>query len=485
MARCAVVTLGLLLLFPAAAPAATARIDVREAGRDTTSTLRVIGLPGETNRLVATRADDGEWVVTDEGAPLTAGPGCRTDAQAAVRCPRSAGYESAEFDAGDGDDVVRVEAPLGSSIVVRGGAGDDLLVGDGIRVGIPTLDGGTGADVLVGGPGQDSLIGGPGEDVLRGAGGDDVLAGDGNANAADAPTDDVLDGGPGSDTASYAGRTVPVLGDLARGVAGSGPEADRLIAVESLRSGSGADRLRGDDGDNVLSGGDGNDLLEGRGGNDRLGVSGGRNRLFGGPGDDRLDGIERTDELRGGPGNDVLSSRFGSRLYGEAGDDQLMFTRTPTRLSCGPGVDLAAGTPLRGQLLDGCEFASFGPFGILALATAPVRRGERELTFDVRCRAQGASVTTGCNGRVEVRLARPRAGVTTLGAARFAVTTGRRATAVLRLTLRARRALRTARPDAQLKLRLTGAGTIAPGAPVFPAALEGTWRRSVRTVLPR
>lgn len=76
---------------------------------------------------------------------------------------------------------------------VRGGAGDDLIVGSNGR---NTLIGGAGNDTLSGLGGDDVLAGGEGDDLLLGGDGDDILLGiDGSAG-------DTLDGGDGFDSAS-------------------------------------------------------------------------------------------------------------------------------------------------------------------------------------------------------------------------------------------------------------------------------------------
>jgi hypothetical protein len=88
---------------------------------------------------------------------------------------------SFEVDAGGGDDRVVFAADVRVPVTLRGGPGNDRLVGG---AGADKLIGGPGNDVLVGragrdllygGPGKDKLIGGPGDDVLRGGAGQDTL----------------------------------------------------------------------------------------------------------------------------------------------------------------------------------------------------------------------------------------------------------------------------------------------------------------------
>src|SRR5690606_31857013 len=66
---------------------------------------------------------------------------------------------------------------------IKGGSGNDLLVGDGAannlqgNGGHDVLDGGDGADFLYGGAGLDVLVGGRGVDRLEGGADDDILIG--------------------------------------------------------------------------------------------------------------------------------------------------------------------------------------------------------------------------------------------------------------------------------------------------------------------
>ena len=141
---------------------------------------------------------------------------------------------------------------------VTGGAGNDLLVGDGFR---------------------NILSGGPGNDTLNGLGQDDILGG--------GPGTDLLDAGTGSDTVTYADHTAPVTVSL-DGVANDGQagEKDDVLNAEHVIGGNGNDTLVGNASPNTLRGLLGND------------------RLFGLDGDDTLIGSEGTDFADGGPGVD-------------------------------------------------------------------------------------------------------------------------------------------------------------------------------------
>lgn len=197
---------------------------------------------------------------------------------------------------------------------IRGGSGDDALVGDGLAnelfglAGDDLLRGGAGNDRLAGGDGtdtasyagskagvtvslltsgfqdtigagtdrlagienltgsryNDSLTGDVGNNVLTGDTGDDVL----NGRAGN----DRLDGGDGSDTASFAGATAGVKVSLAiKGAQDTiGAGIDTLVDIENLKGTSQADVLTGNGADNVLAGREGNDTLTGGAGKDRF-----------------------------------------------------------------------------------------------------------------------------------------------------------------------------------------------------------------------
>lgn len=111
----------------------------------------------------------------------------------------------------------------GSAINILLAGGGDRFNMSGSPVGVSSVAGGFGSDVIIGHSGRDNLHGQLGDDELTGAGGNDDLEGD--------EDNDTLDGGAGDD---------------------------------DLDGGIGADRLQGGPGADILRGGDGNDTHRAR-----------------------------------------------------------------------------------------------------------------------------------------------------------------------------------------------------------------------------
>ena len=148
---------------------------------------------------------------------------------------------------GDGNDLIKVDNSFGNvllSTVLKGGAGDDLLIG-GVK--------------------YDYLLGGLGDDELRGMGGSDLLNGEDGL--------DKLIGYAGNDT---------LLGGLAN------------------------DLLEGNLGNDILKGGFGDDLIEGGAGLDSLYGNDGIDHLLGELDGDFLDGGAAIDKMVGGLGDDTF-----------------------------------------------------------------------------------------------------------------------------------------------------------------------------------
>jgi hypothetical protein len=315
-----------LVAVPASAGASTVRAVYAKEVPDVpaTLTLHYNATRGEANRVtVLPRLGDPAGVeLRDAGAPIHAGNGCAQVDEHTVACTPSlfagafaelpASFARVVVELGDGADQATNRISLGPAgprprVVLRGGAGDDVLIGDDVAV--DEIDGGPGDDRISGGGGGDYLEGGPGRDRVVGGPGDDVLYDrDGQTRAggrvADLHAYDLLDGGPGRDQVSYANRVDGVRVDLSRG---RGADGDRLTSIEDAEGGRGADTLRGDRRPNRLRGGPGADLLDGRAGNDRLTGGDGPDRMLGGAGRDILEAGGGGDRAGCGAGFDTVA----------------------------------------------------------------------------------------------------------------------------------------------------------------------------------
>ncbi|MDQ3952058.1 MAG: hypothetical protein M3279_03685 [Actinomycetota bacterium] len=236
---------------------------------------------------------------------------------------------------GDGrDDMVAVEGLIGSrfddlllgnelSNHIRGGGGSDdiqafgsndggydLLRSDG---GGDSLDGGDGwdmvsynlqpvsveADLTTGvatsadGFGRDSLAG---IEYLTGSKYDDVLVGDAGDNAIIGNWgNDLIDGAGGSDEVAYFDAPVPVVADMAAGIAlVEGWGDDTFTNFENLSGSAYADVLTGDGSANLIWGGPGGDSMRGLAGDDELVGHGGVDDADGGDGTDACEAETET-----------------------------------------------------------------------------------------------------------------------------------------------------------------------------------------------
>jgi hypothetical protein len=301
----------LLALTPAAANAATVsatyeHVPGYRGSSSTRANITVAAAPGERNAIRIARPGSGLPVITDAGAPLTAGAGCLATVSG-ITCPPPPGMDSSLesvvlVDAGDGDDTVSVDGTGYLSATIDGGPGDDVLT--------------------VVAPATASMRGGPGADKLIGG--------------------SVLDGGPGPDQldgslVTYADRTAPVYAAVGEGGGGEAGEGDVLgTHVGQIRGGHGDDTLIGNDENNELIGGEGDDHLDGRGGDDRLygaDEPGTATRptadvLLGGEGSDLLD-TGPDGRADGGPGTDRLTVVGDATAVGGSGADRLAISRGP------------------------------------------------------------------------------------------------------------------------------------------------------------
>jgi Ca2+-binding RTX toxin-like protein len=157
------------------------------AHAETMYTVVLAGGAVESDIRIWQMPEGGDYVI-DSVAPLEVGgticentPGVPTE----LVCKASmvAGFE---VNAGDGNDTLVVGGAVRVPVTIRGGPGDDHLVGG---LGYDKLIGGDGNDDLNGRGSDDLIFGGPGDDVLSGGPGHDTLSG--------GPGKDVLNGGPG------------------------------------------------------------------------------------------------------------------------------------------------------------------------------------------------------------------------------------------------------------------------------------------------
>ncbi len=333
--------------------------------------LAIAAEPGEASNLTATVSSVGGGYrveVADTAAAVVPGGLCTPATPTAVVCDGPGAAGRFTVDLGDGNDRFVIVAPNTRwAVVVSAGPGDDDVQG---------------------GPFGDSIDGGGGRDVLRGGDGTDRLT---DGDAPGAPDGDVIDGGPGDDTVSYAERSGALLVDLSTGLGGEPGELERLISIESVEGGAGADTITGTDGDNSLGGGEGGpDVIVARGGADSVSVAGGRaeggagadsiecglgcvvvagsgnddvtgsdrrDLIDAGAGRDEVHALEGDDVVSGGPGNDVLGGGFAEGVAGErdgrdrvsggAGADRLVDSTEVDRFAGGPGRDLIAASDRR------------------------------------------------------------------------------------------------------------------------------------------
>jgi hypothetical protein len=160
-----VVTMVLVAAAATGAGAAEPRLTVLLAGGVEESSIRIA------------LSADGRSYVIDSVAPLEVGGDVclHPEGQPTQLICEAAPIGGFEVNAGAGDDSVSVSREVPIPVTLRGGPGQDRLVGG---AGGDKLVGGPGDDVLVGRAGADSLFGGPGTDRLVGCSGNDLLHGD-------------------------------------------------------------------------------------------------------------------------------------------------------------------------------------------------------------------------------------------------------------------------------------------------------------------
>lgn len=253
-----------------------------------------------------------------------------------------------------GDDVVLGTADADTVVLYGGddvacmGDGDDSANG---REGNDTLFGGNGADLLYGrdgndrlhgDTGNDTLYGGPGNDNMWGRDGDDEIYGDAGIDRIRGGDDnDQLYGGADRDIILGDDGWDRIFGEAGRDSLYGGEGND------TLDGGADTDLIRGQGGgDNLLSGPSGNDRMDGGDGPDWLdaAMTTGSTRMLGGAGDDRFRGSNQLDRMWGGDGDDIMYGRgYNDLMRGGAGDDMLYGETGRDTLDGGAGNDLLDG----------------------------------------------------------------------------------------------------------------------------------------------
>ncbi|MFM9963681.1 MAG: hypothetical protein ACKV2Q_20935 [Planctomycetaceae bacterium] len=296
------------------------------------------------------------------------------------------------IDTGEGNNTVTfntVEDASGPAITVQGGGGNDQLRGTTAVGRSLVLRGGAGNDTLVGGIGNDVLEGEDGDDLLTGLLGDDNLDGGSDTNTLieSVTVDFFLDAGSatglGSDSISSFQFAVLTGGAGANTISAAG-----FGGQVTINGGAGADILTGSAQDDVLTGGADSDQIDGGDGTDILKESGNFNftltdagltglgndtllnnsielaHLTGGSGNNTLDasGFSGAVSLFGGAGNDILKGGLGDdSISGEAGNDTLTGN--------GGTNSLDGGTHVATTTSEGDQVCETGDFDITATAT--------------------------------------------------------------------------------------------------------------------
>jgi len=218
------------------------------------------------------------------------------------------GIESLTIIGGPGVDQIDLSGLLDtvysklSTVVIKGGSGNDRIVGSFAN---DSIDAGAGNDTVSGGLGDDLIQGGAGTDLL-------IESSDVDFEL----TNTTLDGGLGTDTL----LTIENV-SLTGGDGGNTIDASAFTkGAVTLIGGAGNDVIKGGSGNDAISGRDGDDEIFGGGGNDTLLGGFGNDILNGEAGNDLLIGGFDDDELHGGTGNDTAVGGQGGASRGGNGE---------------------------------------------------------------------------------------------------------------------------------------------------------------------
>jgi Ca2+-binding RTX toxin-like protein len=257
-----------------------------------------------------------------------------TDNALAFTNPLNPQLQGIVVNANGGDDWIKIDESLNVPVTMRGGLGNDTLMGGS---GADNLHGEWGNDKLLGLSGNDSLHGEQGDDLIIGGDGNDHLyGGDGGDNMVGGNGNDWMDGGAGNDQMfGEAGNDVMFGGsgqNLMDGGAGDdmmfgGDDIDAIYGGaghDLIRGLGGDDRIRGEAGNDDIEGGAGDDAIEAGDGNDYVVGEAGNDVMAGGNGNDTMHGGDDQDWVNGENGNDILFGNNGNDfVVGELGTDQV------------------------------------------------------------------------------------------------------------------------------------------------------------------
>jgi Ca2+-binding RTX toxin-like protein len=177
----ACIVLGTMILTTVLPSGAIADVQITAPSANTISVTPTSN--GPSNLRITRDTNSGAYTVTEASQQATVTPGDANCNQGPtsqiVTCPDT-GFSRLMIGLGGGDDGVRVDAPIDSTMF--GGDGNDTLEGGGGR---DTLRGQQGSDTVRGREGEDSLYGddvsesdpGSGADRLEGGAGNDALNG--------------------------------------------------------------------------------------------------------------------------------------------------------------------------------------------------------------------------------------------------------------------------------------------------------------------
>jgi Ca2+-binding RTX toxin-like protein len=243
-----------------------------------------------------------------------------------------------------GVDLVNSQSTTAQKAVIRGGAGNDVLVG------------GFGTDEIYGGPADDYVIAEPAE--VGPESGTDMIN---NLSygphrsvtklalpATVAPSTKVLVGGTGNDHVIGGDGATTAFGDryitAEKCAAGDPVPSDPVAESTNATNGDGNDLITGGAATDTISAGGADDIAYGQGGDDLLCGQQGNDVLYGGDGTDKAWGGGDDDLIYGDAGADFLFGNLGNDTgFGGAGNDTIEGNDDSDWLSGGLGDDIGYG----------------------------------------------------------------------------------------------------------------------------------------------